>query len=320
MAQVINRTTERSCVFVAPEYRRAKGYSLQRVAHTFARRYKSRIVHGRISMLTTDTQESSSWSSGNVTLDGEQRFTEETKREPQRTSSQESMSNRFEHLSLVDMLGDSERELEFNTTTGIPFENENFKGRVIFKLRPDDDLKLNQPYREYFSKYHRKFSLQIQGKFKHKPEGRVYLGGELGHPEGGDESRAGVGVRMDLGFLRSSVCRMVLGMINLMRGNIVHYNFGDGAQLPHLMMPLKMAADTFQVTPEGKIPPEQGLEIRLPFRSAVDLFVLNTQLQFGLVQLGGGRGTRHQCDELKTVLEESTAQNCSIYEAISYDK
>eukprot|EP00466_Bigelowiella_natans_P010148 jgi/Bigna1/82355/fgenesh1_pg.91_\ len=176
----------------------------------------------------------------------------------------------FQHLQLTDKLRSSTGSegkyaspstsvgLEFNTTKGIPFENENFKGRVIFKLRTDDDNKLNAPYQGYFRGRARKFSLQIQGKFKKDPPPNaiVWLGAEVGHC---DKSKGED--RMVLSFIRRTFCRIILNTINLMRGAILHYSFGDGKQLPHITLPLFVAADTFVETDEGKNAPPIGVDM-----------------------------------------------------------
>eukprot|EP00471_Norrisiella_sphaerica_P001884 CAMPEP_0184479734 /NCGR_PEP_ID=MMETSP0113_2-20130426/1341_1 /TAXON_ID=91329 /ORGANISM="Norrisiella sphaerica, Strain BC52" /LENGTH=594 /DNA_ID=CAMNT_0026857875 /DNA_START=129 /DNA_END=1913 /DNA_ORIENTATION=- len=163
----------------------------------------------------------------------------------------------FRHLRLTDMMSMDNalfpEGLEFNTTEGIPFETELFKGKVVFKLRPSDDAELSREYRNYFKGRARKFSLQIQGKFKRPSKGIVWLGAEVGHCDGEKEDR------MELGFVRKTVCKIVLSTINLMRGAILHYSFGDGDQLPHITLPLFLAADTFVETGQHDMPPELGV-------------------------------------------------------------
>jgi len=74
---------------------------------------------------------------------------------------------RFPHLRLVDLLSTNKDEqgMEFNSVKGIPFQSKLFKGKAIFKLRPKSTSILSGPYVDYFERYQRFFSLQIQGKF-----------------------------------------------------------------------------------------------------------------------------------------------------------
>ncbi|GAB5360279.1 hypothetical protein AAMO2058_000614300 [Amorphochlora amoebiformis] len=162
----------------------------------------------------------------------------------------------FEHLRLFDKFGDEGEEMEFNSATGIPFETPTFKGRAIFKLRPTELSEMSIAYQQYFRPRARKFSLQIQGRFKKPTSGIIWLGAEVGHC---DSSR-GVDA-MQLGFIRKTLCKMVLNTINLMRGAILHYSFGDGDQLPHIVLPLYIAADTFVETDEKDLPPNIGVRM-----------------------------------------------------------
>mmetsp|Transcript_4839 Transcript_4839/g.9479 ORF Transcript_4839/g.9479 Transcript_4839/m.9479 type:complete len:354 (+) Transcript_4839:36-1097(+) len=168
---------------------------------------------------------------------------------------------RFDHLILRDELvkqaHNNPRELDFNTSEGIPFENEHFKGKVIFKLRPGELKQLkSSDYISFFRKRDRKFELQVQGCFKKPTQGIVWLGAEVGHC---DPSRV-TEDRMQLSFFRKSMCRLVLSTINLMRGSILHYSFGDSQETPHIMLPLHIAADTFIETDRGQAPPKMGAE------------------------------------------------------------
>jgi len=45
--------------------------------------------------------------------------------------------------------------------------------------------------------------------------------------------------------MQKALCSLVLRAINIMRGDCIHYSFGDNGQLPHIMLPLYAAADTF---------------------------------------------------------------------------
>mmetsp|Transcript_25797 Transcript_25797/g.35940 ORF Transcript_25797/g.35940 Transcript_25797/m.35940 type:complete len:355 (-) Transcript_25797:169-1233(-) len=154
---------------------------------------------------------------------------------------------RFPHLRLVDLLSTNKDEqgMEFNSVKGIPFQSKLFKGKAIFKLRPKSTSILSGPYVDYFERYQRFFSLQIQGKFLLSSEElknkMIWIGAEIGHvsPERKHENK------MSLGFMQKALCSLVLRAINIMRGDCIHYSFGDNGQLPHIMLPLYAAADTF---------------------------------------------------------------------------
>mmetsp|Transcript_17656 Transcript_17656/g.26451 ORF Transcript_17656/g.26451 Transcript_17656/m.26451 type:complete len:552 (+) Transcript_17656:62-1717(+) len=162
---------------------------------------------------------------------------------------------RYRHLKLVDKFSRG-NWMEFNSSEGIPFETPNFKGSVIFKLRSENLEDMSTPYQDYFRTRARKFSLQVQGQPKYRFSGIVWLGAEIGHcdPAKGED-------RMKLGFVRRTLCKIVLNTINLMRGAIVHYSFGDGDQLPHIMLPLYVAADTFVETGPSETPPKTGVKM-----------------------------------------------------------
>jgi len=166
----------------------------------------------------------------------------------------------FEHLALRNILPHSSprpsENLEMNTVEGIPFENEHFKGKVIFKLKPPSVDDMNEPYRAHFGALNRKFELQIQGCFKQAPTGSVWLGAEIGHcdPSKGED-------RMQIGFMKKTLCRIVLNTMNLMRGNTVHYSFGGDGQLPHIILPLYTSVDSFVETDSSVRPPAMGVKM-----------------------------------------------------------
>ena len=70
----------------------------------------------------------------------------------------------------------SGRLLAPNTKTPIPFENECFKGAmlVLVRTQPEDET-----HGAHFAEKPRLFELQIQGQFKQKPAGVLFMGNEL---------------------------------------------------------------------------------------------------------------------------------------------
>jgi len=73
----------------------------------------------------------------------------------------------------------SGRLLAPNTPEPIPFENDCFVGRMLVLVRttPEDET-----HRAHFAGKPRLFELQIQGRFKQKPMGVLYMGNELPTP------------------------------------------------------------------------------------------------------------------------------------------
>mmetsp|Transcript_9331 Transcript_9331/g.15057 ORF Transcript_9331/g.15057 Transcript_9331/m.15057 type:complete len:262 (+) Transcript_9331:564-1349(+) len=85
---------------------------------------------------------------------------------------------------------------------------------------------------------------------------QIWIGCELGYeePKLADENK------MKLGFVRRTMCSLVLNAINMMRGAILHYSFGDEKQLPHISFPLYIAADTFVETSKNSSKKEEEAE------------------------------------------------------------
>jgi hypothetical protein len=159
---------------------------------------------------------------------------------------------------------------------------------VVLKLRPDDDKTLSKPYFGYFNGKKRKFSLQVQGRFKKDATGIVWLGAEVGHD---NVAKCGLDF-MSLGFVKNMLCKLVLKTINFLKSDTrLHYSFGtrpdtnptpsanstvqntagdlNGASnnsaseivLPHITLPLAQAVDTFVETKDPDSPPPIGVEM-----------------------------------------------------------
>ena len=166
---------------------------------------------------------------------------------------------RYNGVKLIDWTG---TQVPFNEV--VDFENEYFKGHVLFMLRtkPEDPR-----YVAHFAGKQRLFEMQIQGKFKKLPQGVLYMGAELTE-------------RMHMGLVTKTVAGMILGFARRVLKNL-HYSFGDkpgGVQeademeLPHLTFPLSRGMDRLVITPVGgKIPPLgkeffEPDEVRIPRR------------------------------------------------------
>ena len=112
--------------------------------------------------------------------------------------------------------------------------------------RPEDDPLYWKPM---FKGRERRLELQVQGRFKHRMESMVYIGGELSQ-------------RMQLGLITRSLLRLVLTFLKNFHSSI-HCSFGDkaNAQLPHVVCPLWQSADRMYVTRPGEDPPALGQNI-----------------------------------------------------------
>jgi hypothetical protein len=74
------------------------------------------------------------------------------------------------------------RGFPLNTERPVPVETELFKGSILLTMRPanpEEDPYWND---KIFSKKKRRVVLQMQGKFKYKPEGVVFAGMEVSNP------------------------------------------------------------------------------------------------------------------------------------------
>eukprot|EP00164_Ancoracysta_twista_P001102 GFYU01001444.1.p1 GENE.GFYU01001444.1~~GFYU01001444.1.p1 ORF type:complete len:473 (+),score=122.23 GFYU01001444.1:94-1512(+) len=123
----------------------------------------------------------------------------------------------------------------------LEFENDMFKGRILFMSRTDTA--------EYFDGRLRKFEVQLQGKFKKAFDGILYMGGEVEHP-------------LQLSSGKRLLCNLMLKFVKTFRSD-THYSFGDPAtgEYAHIAFPLAQTMDVVIVTPDGETPPELGVEL-----------------------------------------------------------
>ncbi|OQR90877.1 hypothetical protein THRCLA_09175 [Thraustotheca clavata] len=140
-----------------------------------------------------------------------------------------------------------------NADVPIPFENEYFHGKLLFLLRTQYEC---PKWQKLFEGKRRLFWIQLQGQFKVKPIGTVYIGGEI--PK-----------KMNLGFLTRGMVRILLSLLNCLVVGL-HSSLGycypkdvvapEEEELPHLCFPLHSSVDEFICTPAGQVPPELGSE------------------------------------------------------------
>ncbi|CAK4081532.1 unnamed protein product [Aphanomyces euteiches] len=163
-----------------------------------------------------------------------------------------------------------------NSDEPIPFENDHFKGQILFLLRTDP-----QPpkWSHLFAGRRRTFWIQLQGQFKKSPQGQVYIGGEVPR-------------KMQLGVITRSFCSILLRVLNMLVVGL-HYSLGQSApevenqvsneELGHICFPLHSSVDEFVCTPAGQVPPALGQdnfgetsEARAHRKAAKELYRYNT--------------------------------------------
>ncbi|CAN0079411.1 unnamed protein product [Pylaiella littoralis] len=141
-----------------------------------------------------------------------------------------------------------------NEESPFEFENEFFKGRMLFLVKSDPpDPKWAARFEGENSS--RAFEMQIQGRLKLLPKGEasdVYMGGELGQ-------------RPKQGLVTQTVSKIVMSFAKQMVKSL-HYSFGErrppsdplDVEKPHVTFPLYRVMDWFVVTPKAEAPPALG--------------------------------------------------------------
>ena len=153
---------------------------------------------------------------------------------------------RFKTLDVKMLQSSGQYEhFQLNSQEGIPIESDLFVGKAMIlmkPLNPNDD-----PYytEHLFSQKKRSFIVQVQGKFKRKPTGTVYMGYEILKP-------------MKLGLLTKGVCGVLLRFMQSFNPNVV-YSFGDDSNAsqdhPRVVVPAHTVFNRIAVTPLGQEPP-----------------------------------------------------------------
>ncbi|KAI9911320.1 hypothetical protein PsorP6_009370 [Peronosclerospora sorghi] len=132
--------------------------------------------------------------------------------------------------------------LEMNARAPVRFDTDLFIGHVLFLVRTDP---ADPRYAPLFAAKRRMFWIQVQGRFKRRPTGPIYLGGELPAP-------------IAPGVVTRSVAHVIMGLIRGLVGH-VRFSFGHGVdEVPAVAFPLYQSVDQFVATPEGEIPPTLG--------------------------------------------------------------
>ncbi|EOD31737.1 hypothetical protein EMIHUDRAFT_442069 [Emiliania huxleyi CCMP1516] len=140
--------------------------------------------------------------------------------------------------------------LTINARSAESFETELFVGRCLLLLRParrEEDVFYSE---RLFDGRSRGLEMQVQGRFKRRPSGTVYLGGEVTE-------------RMQLGLVTRGLSKLILQLLVKFNPPGMHYSFGDreGRMLPHIVLPLWRAVDRLVASPPGTAPPELGVPL-----------------------------------------------------------
>lgn len=132
--------------------------------------------------------------------------------------------------------------IQANTRRPVEFNTDLFEGKVLFIVN-HPGLPVEKDYRKKFDEEILLFEVQVQGKFKTKPEGTMFVGAEITK-------------KMELGMLTRGVCGSIL---QLGRSAIpsLHHSFGDkhNVELPHITGPFWSTVDRLIVTAPDEEPP-----------------------------------------------------------------
>lgn len=129
-----------------------------------------------------------------------------------------------------------------NTPKPIPFSNDFFEGYALFlvnsKLTTMDKI-----YEKRFQNDKNCFEVQLQGKFKQIPKGKLFVGAEITK-------------KMELGLFTKGICHSILQFCQRFSSSL-HHSFGDkqNIELPHITSPFWSTIDRLVVTPKGEKPP-----------------------------------------------------------------
>mmetsp|Transcript_12844 Transcript_12844/g.15345 ORF Transcript_12844/g.15345 Transcript_12844/m.15345 type:complete len:1797 (-) Transcript_12844:17-5407(-) len=150
--------------------------------------------------------------------------------------------NRFQMLELP-----STRILPPNAREVSTFENDFFKGSILTMLKTDPP---DEVYAEHLKT--RLVEFQIQGCFKKKPKGILYMGVEL------------PGAPLRLGLVMGATVKLCMKFASSRVSNL-HWSLGSGSgeniEAPHMVMPIFRAMDLIVKTEEGQEPPKLGTEL-----------------------------------------------------------
>lgn len=130
-----------------------------------------------------------------------------------------------------------------NSSFSCSFENEIFCGKMLLLINSGKE---EDKYKHRFEGTKYTYEVQIQGKFKVIPKGRLFMGAEITK-------------KMELGLFTKGLCASILKFGKSVNAYL-HHSFGDkeGFELPHITGPLWSAVDRLIISGPGKTPPIMG--------------------------------------------------------------
>lgn len=114
-----------------------------------------------------------------------------------------------------------------NSATPFPLKSPWFDGKALLLIATPEAPSGDRYQKTMFPTPTRRLTeLQIQGKFKMRPQGALFVGGELSSD------------RMQVSALTRLVARGAFAFLRSSGGDGLHYSFGDDRQPPHISTPL----------------------------------------------------------------------------------
>lgn len=122
----------------------------------------------------------------------------------------------------------------------VDFSNELFEGRMVCMVNAQN---IQEPFLSKFKGDKNTFEVQVQGKFKQRLPGILFVGAEITK-------------KMELGLVTRSLCATILNFCRRYNA-LLHHSFGDkdNVELPHIVSPLWNTVDQLIITPAGQTPP-----------------------------------------------------------------
>eukprot|EP00946_MAST-07B_sp_MAST-7B-sp1_P002033 g2033.t1 len=151
----------------------------------------------------------------------------------------------FPSISLCEIMSGS--PMFPNSRKPIPFRTDLFEGQALFMLvsNPPDPF-----FAEHFDGRKRRMELHFQGKFLRKPQGTLYIGGEIEE-------------KMNIGVMLRTMAGMMLRLVKSLSYGKFHHSFGSSREKekPHIVTSFYNGVDAFVATPPGEEPPPLGRDL-----------------------------------------------------------
>jgi len=130
------------------------------------------------------------------------------------------------------------QKLHVNAPFPIPFETDLFKGHIVFLLRSESADHDPVHHNHVFSGAGNETTqlvIQLQGRFKRRPRGTVYMGLEL-------QGTENVEARL---FSNNMTRALSWGLLSIVKkvAPAVHYSYGSQTERPHIVAPIETVAD-----------------------------------------------------------------------------